>query len=213
MVLSDEPFAHGEPLDEFISDWSVALVKLDGAMGEVTVRFDVLVVHRGDGGGELAADIIGFSSSFGDITNDPAFEPNRFGNIDEDGEVEVGGDLREAEQQDAFDDDHRFWFDHHNLAGAGVGCEVVHRRSDRSATSQRLNVGREHLMVERTRVVVVDQGAIGGREVTLVAVVGIERYDGDLVGPESFDEVPGERGLAGTRATTDSAGLDHGSAR
>ena len=56
--------------------------------------------------------------------------------------------LHELLEEDAFDDDDRAGLDDRDLSGAGVGREVIDRRSNALAGSKRLDVGSETFVVE-----------------------------------------------------------------
>ena len=60
-------------------------------------------------------------ASFGDVAFDATLESDVFGHVEIHGEVKAIGDLFEAQQEDAFDDDDRAGLDDRDLSGAGVG--------------------------------------------------------------------------------------------
>ena len=105
-------------------------------------------MHWRDGCCELPSDVIGFSATFGDVSLDASLEADLLGNVDEHGEVEMISDVGERQEEDAFDDHDGPGLDHHDIAGPGVGREVVDGRGDRLPASNRSDIGSESLMVE-----------------------------------------------------------------
>ena len=123
-------------------------MKGNRAVCAVAERLDEAVVHRRHRLSELASHVVGLASSFGDIAFDATLESDVFGHVEIHGEVKAIGDLFEAQQEDAFDDDDRAGLDDRDLSGAGVGREVIDRRSNALAGSKRLDVGSETFVVE-----------------------------------------------------------------
>ncbi len=186
------------------------LLDVHDPVGEVAVRLHVGVVHRGDRLAELAADIVGVASAFGDVAPDPSFEPDVLGDIDEDRMVEQLVDAREAEEENSLDEDDLAGLDTDRRPGSGVGGEVVLGNVDVAPGTEIGQVSGEQLVVERIRMVVVDLHPLFHRDVGEVVVVGVERQGTDPVDAETVDHLHGEGRLARAGASADPDECRHG---
>jgi hypothetical protein len=152
----------------------------------------VLIAHRG----EAAAALL-------EVAADAAHQPDVGVGVDEDLDVELIADRGLDEDQDALDQNQRRRLDVAGLGPAGVGDEVVDRHVDRVAGLELGQVLGEERAVEGRRMVVVDLGAGGRRQVALVLVVRVMIDDRAATGRDRGGQLGGDRRLAGAGAAGD----------
>ncbi len=173
-------------------------------MGPIPTGSDEPVVHRSHRGRELPLDGGGGAAPLGGVSMEPTREPDVLGALPVDSQGQPIDDLGEREQQDALDQHDRMGIEQLVPVGdPGMGGEVVDRQPYRSTVGQGIEVPDEEFAVKGVGMVEVQLRPLLEPEVWLIAVVGVERENGDPVRPQLTLHLVGKGGLSRAAPSAD----------
>ena len=149
------------------------------------------------GGLELREHRAPRPSTLGRVARDAARQPHLVRHVEEEREIEQRTCLGLVQQQNAFHEHDGTRLDQAVVADTPVRHEAIARRPHRSEGAQRAQVLDEEGRIERVRHVVVERGALGGRQLAAVAVIRVVAEHRHAVRSQRAGQGAAQRRLAG----------------
>lgn len=201
-----------DAVDDDLDGHAIVAAFRDDQVGKATCRLDEGLVHRANGLVVLLADLVERPAALLHVAPDPPQDADIGWRVDEELDVEAIDQPAILEEEDPLDDDNRRRRHRCVARRPPVRDEIVVRPLDAPPSQQRVEVLDQQGVVETVWMVVVDAGALLGRQIGAVAVVGVVLDVDDVFAAKLGDDGARDGGLsrAGSARDSDHQGLGRG---